>query len=232
MISRSDRGEGLSMNVLTRRWATLITLFYAVVVILLLVPFASWLAEDGQPDGPGEMVKDLFFDPEGAWYGWSWLVALVAGQALLVLLSVDTARRRLTPRRRIAATVIALTLAVGLLSAAALGSVAAAIDEDTLDFSIWLVPIAWLISGAVFYVYREGLSHRLDRVLNWLLAGSVLELLIVLPCHIVVRQRDDCCAPAFTALGIATGIAVMLMCFGPGILLLYQRRLALYRTSQ
>jgi hypothetical protein len=53
-------------------------------------------------------------------------------------------------------------------------------------------------------------------------------LLIVVPCHVVVRHRDDCSAPALTGFGIATGLAVMLLTFGPGVVFLYRKRLRRY----
>jgi hypothetical protein len=56
----------------------------------------------------------------------------------------------------------------------------------------------------------------------WLLKGSVLELLIVVPCHVIVRRRHDCSAP------IATGLAIMLLSFGPSVLFLYKKRLDSY----
>jgi hypothetical protein len=59
---------------------------------------------------------------------------------------------------------------------------------------------------------------------RWLLRGSILELLIAVPSHVLVRRRDDCCAPAGTFWGIATGISVMLLCFGPGIFFLFVAR--------
>ena len=57
-----------------------------------------------------------------------------------------------------------------------------------------------------------------------LLRGSVLELIIAVPCHVIVRRRDDCCAPVGTFWGIATGIALMLLCFGPGVFYLFAER--------
>ena len=53
-----------------------------------------------------------------------------------------------------------------------------------------------------------------------------------MPAHVIVRRRDECCAPAITGWGIATGIPVMLACFGPGVLLLYKNRIESYRKKR
>ncbi len=60
----------------------------------------------------------------------------------------------------------------------------------------------------------------LKRATRWLLRGSILELIIAVPSHVIVRRRDDCCAPIGTFWGIATGLSVMLLCFGPGVFFL------------
>jgi len=57
-----------------------------------------------------------------------------------------------------------------------------------------------------------------------LLRGSILELLIAVPSYVIVRRRDDCCAPAGPFWGIATGISIMLLCFGPGVFFLFVER--------
>jgi hypothetical protein len=60
-------------------------------------------------------------------------------------------------------------------------------------------------------------------LLPLLLRGSALELLVAVPCHVIVRRRDDCSAPVVTGFGIVTGIAIMLLSFGLSVLLLYQK---------
>jgi hypothetical protein len=86
--------------------------------------------------------------------------------------------------------------------------------------------ILWLIWAIVFsrYAKSDDPDALLKRITRWLLRGSILELLIAVPSHVIVRRRDDCCAPAGTFWGIATGISVMLLCFGPGVFYLFAER--------
>ena len=71
----------------------------------------------------------------------------------------------------------------------------------------------------------------MTRAVNWLLRGSVAELLVAVPTHVIVRRRDDCCAPAATFWGIVTGLSVLLLAFGPGVYFLFARRAAALRRQ-
>jgi EamA domain-containing membrane protein RarD len=109
------------------------------------------------------------------------------------------------------------------------------IQDNLFDFAFASVTrgivtgaVLWLLWGGIFYLYTRNTPVPTTRILSWLLTGSVLELLIVVPCHVIVRRRHDCSAPAATSFGIATGVAVMLLCFGPSVLLLYKKRLDSY----
>jgi hypothetical protein len=92
-----------------------------------------------------------------------------------------------------------------------------------------LVPVLvfWLIWAVIFRraTRAEDPQGLLKRALQWLVRGSILELIIAVPSHVIVRRRDDCCAPAGTFWGIATGISVMLLCFGPGVYFLFVQRM-------
>ncbi|PYU02247.1 MAG: hypothetical protein DMG38_00900 [Acidobacteria bacterium] len=90
--------------------------------------------------------------------------------------------------------------------------------------------IAWAFWGIVFYLFLRNSSTVVDRIVSWLLRGSVLELLVAVPCHVIVRRRHECSAPMVTSFGIVTGIAIMLLSFGPGVLFLYRKRLDTYAS--
>ena len=84
----------------------------------------------------------------------------------------------------------------------------------------------WMIWGLVFYrsTRADEPAAWIRRAARWLMRGSILELLVAVPCHVAVRCRDTCCAQAVTFWGIATGLCVMLMAFGPGVFFLYAAR--------
>jgi hypothetical protein len=90
-----------------------------------------------------------------------------------------------------------------------------------------LVLIFWTIWGLIFRKFAKADDEQalVKRLTRWLLRGSILELVIAVPSHVIVRRRDDCCAPVGTFWGIATGISMMLLCFGPGVYFLFVERM-------
>lgn len=220
-----------------RRWGAVMSAVYALVVVGVLVPGAVFIS--GGSDSTqswGRFLKDLG-STYISWLLWIPIVMVLAGQVLLLFLSVDTSWRRLKPQRHIAVACVMAGGLTALLAVSAIWSVGFAARGndawkslfDTAAGTLGFVMALWVLWGVVFYVYLRNYSEAATRVVSWLLRGSILELLIVVPCHIVVRRRHDCCAPIFTSFGIATGIAVMLLSFGPSVLLLYKKRLNSYR---
>ncbi len=220
-----------------RNWGIAVTVFYAVVVALLLVPLVWLLAAPSDFFNEFGSLGRIYVDDPG-WPIWVCIGVPVAGEALLLFLSVDTSRKRLKPRAHtlVSASLVAVFMAI--LTFAASMCVGAGIwgDERSgysfVDWrgSDWLWPSTvwaclWLFWGFVFYGYSRNSSSAVTQAVAWLLKGSVLELLVAVPCHIIVRHRKDCSAPVVTSFGISTGIAVMLLSFGPSVLFLYKQRL-------
>jgi hypothetical protein len=106
------------------------------------------------------------------------------------------------------------------------------IDQKEMRLVAFLATVGfiWLIWGVVFYRYSKRSADVADSAVSWLMKGSVLELLIAVPCHIIVRQREWCCAQYVGAYGIAAGIAIMLMAFGPSAMFLYKKKLDDYKN--
>ncbi len=216
-----------------RKWGIVISVFYALVVIGLLVPAAVVLA--GSSDSLRKIFSADLIQLLKQWLVWVPIVIVVVGQAVLLFLSVDTSQKRLKPRAHIAVSVIVSSMLFGLLSSALILCADVAIQagssgNSVLDFlgpfGLW--GILWALWTIVFYLSSRNSTNVTARAISWLLKGSVLELLIAVPCHIIVRRRNDCSAPIVTSFGIVTGIAVMLLCFGPSVLFLVKKRLDAY----
>jgi hypothetical protein len=99
---------------------------------------------------------------------------------------------------------------------------------------ITVTALLWLIWALVFYRFAriDRPNAFVKRTTGWLLRGSILELLVAVPSHIIVRHRDDCCAPLGTFWGITTGLSVMLLCFGPGVFFLFAERLGRLQPAE
>jgi hypothetical protein len=232
-----------------KRWAILTILLYALALLLLTVPviliaFGNWGVH-----GDNQTLKNAV-QICTYWEYWLWLGILVAGQALLLLLPINIAERRLSARRPLKVPVIVTAFFLGSLCFAGILSILCAVFKDgglnvfafidkifTKDGNTTDAGTAWsfIIITLFFWVVWAFIFHRfaksddpdtlLKRVTRWLLRGSILELVVAVPSHVIARRRDDCCAPVGTFWGIATGISVMLLCFGPGVYFLFVERL-------
>jgi hypothetical protein len=175
------------------------------------------------------------------WWYWAILGILGLAQALLLVVPVKAARPREVKRRHILVPVVTASILALLLLLGGMASVLAAIFGDafyggaySFPESKWPAMTAALVVGALWLLWillfrgyarlQENPKTIVDKITTSLLKGSILELLVAVSCHIVVRNRGDCSAPAGTFLGIAAGVAVMLMAFGPGVFWLFVRR--------
>lgn len=212
-----------------RKWGVLISIVYALIVLGLLTPVAVLLA------GPSDL-SEFWKGVLGAyreWLLWVPVLVVLGGQALLLFLSVDTSQKRLKPRAHILSSCGLAGILVGLLTFAVTGAIGVAtkgdkFGEGTFENPYLFFGVAWVFWGIVFYLFLRNSSAVVNQIVSWLLRGSILELLVAVPCHVIVRRRHDCSAPIVTSFGIVTGIAIMLLSFGPSVLLLYKKRLDAY----
>ncbi|MFQ5802675.1 MAG: hypothetical protein ACE5JQ_07260 [Candidatus Methylomirabilales bacterium] len=214
-----------------RNWGIIITLFYFIVVTILLLP-GAYVISGGHWHDVVPAYKD--------WLTWLWIGILVSGQAILLFISVDSSRKKLKPRQHVLVSVSTVALMFGLLTYAGLFSLLGGIFGDPIMVELmdtrlqaagWLIAF-WLFWALVFSLYQSEISSRINLLVRWLIKGSVLELLIAVPSHIIARHRNDCSAPFITGFGIATGIAIMLLSFGPSVLFLYKKRLNQYKRHE
>ena len=226
-----------------RKWGIVISVFYALILLGLIVPGSMFIVGGDWAKWSGLLggLKDVYT----AWTFWILTGVILTSQALLLFLSVDTSQKRLKPRTHILVSYTVVGALTALLSSAVVWSLSVAVRGDKFfdlldsfskrflsneDYSLvfWiLIPwvMLWLLWAIFFYLYYRNSSATVTKFASWLLRGSVLELLVAVPCHVIVRRRHDCSAPAATGFGIATGVAIMLLSFGHSVLFLYKKRL-------
>ncbi|MEI7732575.1 MAG: hypothetical protein WCO56_23590 [Verrucomicrobiota bacterium] len=254
-----------------RRWAIITVLLYVAGLAFLTFPLcylgaANWDLGDRHwwiPE-PDSWRKGILAYQE--WGYWVLLGFLGLCQGLMLLVPLDIARERPTPRRKLLVPVITgaflMTCLVGAgvccFYGLAYGDgggpdlleywVNAGFSDDTaspviqtmekfLGFSLdkstrislgilAMLGLLWAAWALIFHqCTRRDEPEKLNRrLLHWLLKGSILEFLVALPSHVIVRGRHDCCAPAGTFLGIVTGVCLMLLAFGPGVFFLFVAR--------
>ena len=195
---------------------------YGVAALYLLligafVTLPAWVNLLGEPDAAELATLAIFVG------------ILTACGLSLMLIPVRTVRGRRVTRRSVWIPIIGSGLLAGTLLMGGGLALAEYLRPEINAFG-WkllaaalLMWAAWSVLFAVMSVWGSGqgvgmILHR------WLIAGSVLELLVAVPTHIVVRRRHECCAGLATGTGICLGVAVMLVSFGPSVLLLYYRR--------
>jgi hypothetical protein len=231
-----------------KRWALLVVLLYAVAIVAFTVPtaFIAFVQRPGkQPDN--HEIAQIVSGIAVAWQFWTIIGVLAAAQTLLLAVPVRRAAGRPVGRRSVWATAAAAGFAVGLLILGALSCVFETItklewgpDDSMSRFFLQAVFVvaagSWLFWTVVFARQARAIppDDWTARLFRRLYVGSIAELLVAVPTHIVARVRDYCCAGFMTFIGIACGIAVLLMAYGPAVFFLFVarwRRLHPVRTA-
>lgn len=199
----------MKMSIRWLRWVFLALYFTVIITILVL-----WFASEGTDD----------------W--WQALLAVgifVATQAIFLFGAGTIELCRPIKRRRLLIPVIVASLMCAIL----VGGLALALAElfnqehsTWFEYLFWaILAISWATWGFVFYVHcqRVGRYIALKKMTVGVLGGSLVELLVSVPSHIIVSRRPGCFVGIYTMLGIIAGLCVMLWAFGPGIALLFLR---------
>jgi len=198
-------------------WALAVLYLLIVAPITLLLP--AWAAL-GDPNETGLMI-------------WSSAIALAmtACGLGLILTPVRIHRRRPFKRSSVWIPILSAGLLLGLLVVGAGLALIEFFKNDQAD-EIWFIGV-WIGGGAVWAAWSvilwllTGLhdpTSVVARLHRWLLGGSIAELLIAVPTHLVVRKRSYCCAGIYTGTAIVFGVVVMLLAFGPSVGFLFFKR--------
>ncbi|TWU39350.1 hypothetical protein [Novipirellula artificiosorum] len=109
---------------------------------------------------------------------------------------------------------------------------------ENMSVAWTVIGILWLIWIGVFFVYWRGVDRMdsMTRMIRLLIKGSILELLVAVPVHVAVWDREkECYCSRGSYTGIVLGTTVLLWAFGPGLVLLFarefQQRKCLHKIS-
>ncbi len=211
------------------KWAFVTVLLYISLVAIVFMPLVGWAAFYGEAD-----ASDILEVYTTCWF-WLFCGIIMLIQALMLLFPIKTAPETPKPQQLIWVPVVTAALLFSILALGIVWSILMAIwGDDIIGEPFHWAPcasfafvifcwIAWLL---VFYRFYRGIEAKtlFRRITTWLIRGSIVELLVAVPSHIIVRRRNECSAPGFTYFGIAAGLVIMALAFGPGLFFLFRER--------
>jgi len=225
-------------------WAIPVITAFVLLLLFSVTPLAA-MARVEPPDQQGQ--SERYFHPST--FTVCWAILMAGCQAVLLIRvqpqeSRPRARRKLMPAIVVSGFCLSLLVTVGLVTLS-FGVVGDKMFDSTLEagdqFGLtgnvweWIFPVCllgFLIAQWLTWAYflRKMIDpgnpdHLLAKWSRWILTGSVAELVIAVPCHVLARKRGDCCAPLITFWGIATGISLVLLALGPAVIYLVRDRL-------
>jgi hypothetical protein len=207
-----------------KRWAVFVVFLYFLVLVALTSPL---ILVGFYPSTSARDSISVFFE----WPYWAGIAVMILAQGAMLFVPVELSLKRPTSRRSVLWPILAAALMMGVLVVGVVISLDEYIRRDkalTSDAALpWVVLlVGWALWSFAFYRTSRDTAPMdlITRQCRYLLKGSILELLVAVPTHIVARARDYCCAGFWTFLGIAFGVSVMLFSFGPGVFFLFAAR--------
>ena len=211
-----------------KKWPFIVAGLYGLALLALsrpLIMFAFLPETFSKPPNLSDVREFLAS-------GWVWcpIGVMVLAQFALLRVPVAIASRRPVTQRPLLMTILGAALMMGLLVFVAAISLYEMAVKGKGDDGQWLVLVlgivSWIFWAVYFYVTTKGASPeaQVAGISRSLWKGSILELLVAIPTHIVARHRDYCCAGFLTFMGLCCGFSVMLFAFGPAVYFLFVER--------
>jgi len=219
-----------------KHWPVITILLYSLWIAAVFTPVIFcvifWLSDPGIMTLE-EVYYSLLIIYGAFWPFWIFCAILIISQMLLLIIPIKIVKQRPKPQRSLWFTAIAAGILFAIVMLGIIWSIIADIFGDaSVDGKVPLVAFIfllanWIVWSCIFRIFARNTNPHsyIRRLMKWLLRGTILELLVAVPSHIIVRHKEVCCASHVTATGIATGLAVMLISFGPGIYFLYVERI-------
>lgn len=207
-------------------WGLIVAGLYATWFVALTMPVVILCFPSSFINAHLSGLLDVYKE----WPCWIVIGVFSLSQFLFLRVPVRVATRRPVSRQSIWLPVIISGFWFGCLAlggSASLIELVKGFDKGFNPFLIMGITLAsWLVWIIVFFLTTRTTEPK--KSIAWqtrgLLGGSILELLIAVPSHVVARGRSECCAGLMTFVGITMGISVMLLSFGPAVFLLYHAR--------
>lgn len=211
-----------------RRWGLLVLVLYALVLVLLTFPALSLIFGVEWQDIVRSVRRDGLGDTF-SWPYWLGIAVFLLAQASLLDIHIGTAHQRPVTRRTVVPAIALSGLMMGLLGAGVALAVRETLTrkpEPVNIAALVALAVTWLFWAGVFFLWSRKLDpeHLAVRLRRAWFAGSILELLVAVPAHLLARHRNYCCAGFDTGLGLIFGLALMICSFGPGVFFLFLGR--------
>ena len=207
-----------------KKWALIVAGLYGLAFLVLIGPLALIAFF------PKELKLSELNEALLSWQLWAIVAVVITTQFALLRIPVQMASGRPVTQRPVWVTMLAAAFMMGLLVLGAAGSIYEFITKlagpDPFLPLIALGLGSWVFWAIYFYRSTHSATppEKVTRMRRYLWAGSILELLVAIPTHIIARQRDYCCAGMLTFVGLACGFSVMLLAFGPALYFLFAER--------
>lgn len=133
--------------------------------------------------------------------------------------------------------IIPIAIAAFMLAVLGISFILPLIELFRIDIDSWwteetntlvcytILGISWLVWGIYFFIKlrRSWRYKATGSLLSLVMAANILQLLVSIVAHHIVRRRGGCLVGIFTSMGIMGGVIVMMWSFGPAILFLFLR---------